>query len=139
MEKWVDEVVSKWKNEGVKVNEHTSIASIQSAEFALGFKFPDDFKDLYLQINGFKDLDWQEHMFYFWPIERIIEEFEESLDKNFIGFCDFLLASHYIGFKKNQTGIFKMYSICRLAEADPISQSFSEVVTMINSSSDLIY
>jgi hypothetical protein len=139
MNKWVQNVVSKWKTEGVKINNGTSLGDIEALESVLDFKFPDDFKDFYLAIDGFKDLDWQEHMFYFWPLEKIIEEFNESLDKNFIGFCDFLLASHYIGFKKNQTGIFKMYSISDRAEDNSIAQTFEEVVGMINSRSDLIY
>jgi len=137
MKSWVNEVVAKWKSEGVKINSAASIDEITLAETSLGFKFPEDFKELYLQINGFKDLDWQEHMFYFWPLERIVKEFTDSPDKNFIGFCDFLIASHYIGFKKTQTGIFKMY--WKLAELTSIAQTFEEVVAMINSSADLIY
>jgi hypothetical protein len=136
MENWVEKVVSKWTIEGVKINGGASTAAINTAETVLNFKFPDDFKALYLAIDGFRDLDWQEHMFYFWPLERIIEEFAESKDKSFIGFCDFLLASHYIGFNKNKTGIFKMYSTM---ENDPIAQTFEEAVGMINSSADGIY
>lgn len=139
MKEWIQEVVSKWKTEGVKTNNGASLAEIGALEQILDFKFPDDFRDFYLAIDGFKDLDWQEHMFYFWPLNRITEEFNESTDKNFIGFCDFLLASHYIGFKKNETGIFKLYSIMRQAEDNPIAETFEEIVAMINSNSQLIY
>jgi hypothetical protein len=139
MNEWVQTVVSKWKTEGVKINDGASLTDIEALESALDFKFPYDFKDFYLAINGFKDLDWQEHMFYFWPLERILEEFNESLDKNVVGFCDFLIASHYIGFMKNRVGIFKLYSTWHNAEEKPIAQTFEEVVAMINSSSDLIY
>ena|SRR6266581_1591461 len=137
MESWVQRVVAKWATEGVKINDKTSMDSIELTEVILDFKFPEDFKELYLEMNGFKGHDWQEHMFYFWPLERIIEEFNESLDKNFVGFCDFLIASHYIGFRRDKAGIFKMYGAN--AENDSISQTFEEVVAMINSNSDLIY
>jgi hypothetical protein len=139
MESWVDEVFLKWKSEGVKINIAASSEDITNAETILGFKFPTDFKLFYLKMNGFLDLDWQEHMFYFWPLGRIVEEFSESRDRNFIGFCDFLLSSSFIGFKKDQPGIFKMYSGHHAAEDISVAKTFEIAVTMINSSSDLIY
>jgi hypothetical protein len=139
MDSWADKVVLKWQCEGVKVSAAASINTIESAETTLGFKFPEDFKLLYLKINGFRDLDWQEHMFYFWPLERILEEYDDSTDKNFVGFCDFLLASLYIGFRTDRPGIFKMYSICKSSEEEKIADSFEQIVGMINSSDDLIY
>ena len=139
MENWVDDVVLKWRTEGVKINESAPNELIENAEKVLKFTFPADFKEFYSAINGFKDLDWQEHMFYFWPLERIMEETFDLPDKNFIPFCDFLLASHYIGFKRNQNGIYKLYSNLSAAENAPISQTMEEVVSLINSSSDLIY
>src|ERR1041384_7801969 len=95
MESWAQQVVAKWATEGVKINDKTTIDSIESTEIVLDFKFPEDFKELYLEMNGFKGLDWQEHMFHFWPLEKIIEEYEESDAKNFVGFCDFLLGSNF--------------------------------------------
>lgn len=139
MENWVDDVVLKWRTEGVKINESAPNELIENAEKVLKFTFPADFKEFYSAINGFKDLDWQEHMFYFWPLERIMEETFDLPDKNFIPFCDFLLASHYIGFKRNQNGIYKLYSNLSAAENAPIAQTMEEVVSLINSSSDLIY
>lgn len=139
MEIWINEAISKWNMTKTRLNHGASIADIEKAENILSFKFPDDFKKLYLIVNGFQHLDWQEHMFYFWPIERIIEEYTGSSDENFVGFCDFLLASHFIGFKKNQNGIFKLYSSMRNAEDNQIAKTFQEAVGMINSSSDLIY
>lgn len=138
MERWADQVIKKWRTEGVKINIGAPFEFINSAENILSFNFPEDFKELYLKMDGFKDLDWQEHMFYFWPLERIIEEHSESSDKNFVGFCDFLLSSHYIGFNKDRTGIFKKYSI-ESTEDDFVAKTFEEAVGMINSSSDLIY
>jgi hypothetical protein len=137
MAAWVQELISKWEAEGVKINDGASLEEIKSTETILEFEFPDDFKEFYLQINGFKGLDWQEHMFYFWPLERIIEENDKLSD--FVSFCDFLLASHYIGFKRNRTEIFKMYSISNRAEDNPIAQTFEEVVNLINTNSHLIY
>jgi hypothetical protein len=136
MNNWVEKVVLKWTAEDVEVNDAASMDDIVWAERALDFKFPNDFKELYLTINGFKDHEWQEHLFFFWSLKFLVEEFNSSNDKNFVGFCDYLIASHYIGFRKDKPGIFKMYSV---VENEPIAQTFEEVVTMINSNSALIY
>ena len=139
METWINEAISKWNLVETKLNSGASITDIEKTEALLNFKFPSDFKNLYLIINGFLDLDWQEHMFHFWPLEKIAEEFVESTDKNFIGFCDFFLSAHFIGFKKNRAGIFKMYSSLDQSEDDSIAQTFQEIVGMINSNDDRIY
>lgn len=140
MQNWVHEVISKWKVENVKLNPPSSISEIEKAESVLEFKFPQDFKDFYLQANGFDGLDWQEHMFTLWPIELIIREFNDNANKNFIGFCDFLIASHYIGFNKNREGVFKSYGLYkRIEDGELITNSFREIIGMINSNDALIY
>jgi hypothetical protein len=67
----------------------------------------------------------------------IIEEHNTYQNKNFIGFCDFLLASHFIGFNKNRPGIFKEYG--NVEDGEQIASSFEEIVLMINSNADAIY
>jgi hypothetical protein len=136
MENWIQDALNLWELSDTKLNPPASISEIEKAEEILKFKFPEDFKQLYLIVNGFKDLDWQKHMFCFWHLDLIIEEFENSSDKNFIGFCDFLLSSYMIGFVKNQAGIFKSYDYL---ENNRIADTYQEVVGMINSSADTIY
>ena len=139
MESWVQNILSKWKNEGIKINQGASLMEIEEVEDALNFKFPDDFKKFYLAVNGFNELDWQEHMFTFWPLEMIVEENSQDKNKDFVGFSDFLLASHYIGFRKSESGVYKRYHFMGHDESELIAHTFEEVVAMINSSSDLIY
>lgn len=127
----------QWQTSEVKANAPATNADFEKAEVDLDFKFPDDFKALYQIVNGFKDLDWQEHMFTFWPLEVIIQEFEDSSDKNFIGFCDFLLNSYSIGFVRNRPGVFKSYDYVENEEC--VAKTFQEIVGMINSSNDNIY
>ena len=136
MEDWIQEVVSKWKTDGVKINTGASLADIEATERTLDFKFPDDFKDFYLEINGFKDFYMEKHMFTFWPLEVIVKEYNDSSNKDYIGFCDYLIASHSIGFKKDQQGVYIIYGYEGIT---PIDQAFEEVVAMINSDSQLIY
>ncbi|GAA3959272.1 SMI1/KNR4 family protein [Mucilaginibacter dorajii] len=137
MDNWIQEVISKWQSEGVKLNPPATISEVDAVESFLSFKFPNDFKEFYSQANGFNGLDWQEHMFTFWPLEMIVEEYKTNGNKNFVGFSDFLLASHFIGFNKNTPGIFKSYS--EDDNGKHIADSFEEVISMINSSNDNIY
>jgi len=141
MQNWIQEAISKWKVANVKLNPPASLLEIEKAELTLNFKFPEDFKQLYLIVNGFKGCDWQEHMFSFWSLEKIIIEYNNLDSPNYIGFSDFLLSSNFIGFNIDKTGIFKKYSIqfSDLVDGELISKSFEEVVGMINSSNDLIY
>ncbi|MEO6976748.1 MAG: SMI1/KNR4 family protein, partial [Mucilaginibacter sp.] len=101
MENWIQNVIEKWSAEGVKLNPPATIIEIEKVESILNFKFPEDFKGFYLQVNGFHELGWQQHMFTFWQLEMIVDEFKGNTNNNFIGFCDFLLASHYIGYNRN--------------------------------------
>lgn len=135
MEDWIKEAVAFWEECEVKINPPATAADFEKAETILSFSFPDDFKALYAVVNGFYGYEWQEYMFSFWSLDRIIEEFVESKNKNIIGFCDFLIMSHVIGFKRNMVGIFNDYSI----DCEPIALTFMEAIGMINSGSREIY
>ncbi|WP_295668523.1 SMI1/KNR4 family protein [uncultured Mucilaginibacter sp.] len=134
MASWIQKVNEKWKPEGVKLNPPATNDEIEKTETILNFKFPEDFRKFYLVIDGFRSFDMEHHMFTFWSLETIIEEYNRWGDKEFIGFSDYLIASHAIGFKRNEKGIFKLYD-----EPIPIAETFEEVVNMINSGSQLIY
>jgi hypothetical protein len=139
MSNWIDEVMAKWRTEGVKLNPPATILEIEKTETALNYKFPDDFKEFYLAADGFSEMDWQEHMFTFWPLKMIVEEYEVSDNKNFLGFSDYFLAASHIGFNRNRSGIFKYYGKKHGEDGEYIADSFANVVGMINASDDLIY
>ena len=133
----MDEVIAKWEGENLKINDGASSGLIAMAESFLNFQFPTDFKDLYSKMNGFDYLEWQEHLFSFWSIERIIEEFES--DKDFIGFSDYSLSANHIGFRKGIDGIHKIYPSLDDIQPELIAKNFKEVVDMINMNAKLVY
>ncbi|MFD0749422.1 SMI1/KNR4 family protein [Mucilaginibacter calamicampi] len=137
MEKWLDEALGIWKSQNLKLNEKASTTLIETAESFLNFQFPDDFKQLYLEMNGFDYLEWEEHLFSVWSLERIIEEFEPERD--FITFSDYSLSANHIGFRIGRVGIYKIYPSLEDVRPELISKSFKEVVNMINSNSKLVY
>jgi len=131
---WTDQAISIWTTNGVKLQDGISSNAISDFEKLLNFKFPQDFIDLYLKANGFEDFDWNEHMFSLWSFDRILKEYQEDNNNNYIGFCDFLINSHSIGFFKTETGIFKNYD-----QTQAIANTFKEGIELINSNSGLIY
>jgi hypothetical protein len=131
---WTAQAFSDWNSQGIKLNKGTSFQIISDFESLLSFKFPQDFSELYSKVNGFEDFDWNEHMFSLWSLDRILKEYEEGDDTNYIGFCDFLINSHSIGFHKNDRNIYKHYN-----ESEVIADNFQGFILLLNSNDDLIY
>ncbi len=137
MQNWIQEAISRWNATKVKLNPPASLLDIEKAELALNFKFSEDFKQLYLVVNGFEDCDWQQHMFSFWSLDRILNEYKESDDKDFIGFCDFLICSHFIGFDRNNGELLKNYEGHGKEKLEV--QTLKDAVIGINADSKFIY
>jgi hypothetical protein len=131
---WAHSVKDLWLLSGLNLEFGTQVEDMECTESFVGFKFPPDMKELYQLVNGFKDWDSNKSTISIWPMVRIRDEYETSRDKNFVGFCDYLINSHCIGFFKGRSGIYKSYD-----EFNPIAPSFSEAINLINNDSDLIY
>jgi len=131
---WVTAMRTLWLQRGIKLEPGVPLTEIEATELNVGIQFPSDMKELYQVVNGFKDSDMDlSSMISIWSIERIREEHLASPDKNFVGFCDYLINSHSIGFFKDRSGIYKSYD-----EFNPIAYSFTEVIEFINNDDDII-
>ncbi|SEI49163.1 SMI1 / KNR4 family (SUKH-1) [Dyadobacter sp. SG02] len=134
MDSWTDEVISQWQIERIELNTSITNDQINVAEQILNFTFPDQFKQLYTKANGFSNYDWLSNMFSIWPLERIIDEYQSSTNKQFIAFADFLIGSHWIGFMNDRDGIYKFYK-----EPEFVSVTFEQAIRLINSDATIIY
>lgn len=136
---WTDIVLRYWRAEKVELNLGATKEAIESAEAELDFMFPEEFKELYLKVDGFNDWDWLPNMFSIWPIERILEEYKSDNKKEFICFADYLINSWKICFNKSNAAIFIVYD--KIVEEKPkyITDNFFESINLINSNSDKIY
>lgn len=85
---WLSVKIMVWKAEGVKINTPATEEMITKTEKELSFQFPKDFIDFYKKANGFVEWDFIGNMFSIWSLEKIVNEFRSSDDKNFIPFCD---------------------------------------------------
>ncbi|PWN61504.1 SMI1/KNR4 family protein [Chryseobacterium viscerum] len=131
----IDKIKEKWTSENIKLNLPATLESIKITEEIIDFQFPDDFKELYLKVDGFADWDWTKNMFSIWPLAKIMEEYHNEHDKSFIVFADYLINSHQIGFVKGKNGIFKN------TDEPPvrIAYTFSEAIFLINLDADILY
>ena len=132
--RWTDEAVNAWAQSGANLLPGLPTSEILKAESYLNFKFPQDFIDLYQKANGFEYCDWNEHMFSFWSLDRIIDEYKADKDNTYVRFCDFLINTYSIGFSKDSEKIFKHFD-----RKDPVCDTFKEAVFLINLSSGNIY
>ena len=131
---WTDQAIYAWTQSGTKLQPGLLPNEISAFETLLNFKFPQDFSDLYQKVNGFKDLDWNEHMFSFWPLDKIVDEYKADKDNTYVGFCDFLINSYSIGFSKDSKKISKHFD-----RQNAVCDTFKDAVFLINTSSGNIY
>ncbi len=135
----ITEIIDFWKNSNVKLNQGVELSEIIKLENYIDFKFPETFRLFYSNINGFKDSDWNEHMFSIFPLERIKEEYEESSNNNFIPFCDYLINSHQIGFFRKTKGIYINYENILASLNDKVADDFETSMIEILTNSEKIY
>lgn len=131
----INNIINNWINDDIKISPPATPESIKAAEEILGFQFPDDFKNFYLQLDGFADWDWTKNMFSIWPLTRTLEEYHHENDKNFIVFADYLINAIQFGFVKGKDGVFKNSG----ESHEWFAGTFSEAIFLINSDADILY
>ncbi|EHQ29459.1 SMI1/KNR4 family protein [Mucilaginibacter paludis] len=139
MEAWIQNAVVQWKEEHLDLNPGASIIDIEKAENHIKYKFPDDFKQLYLTINGFVDYEWRSNLFSIWSLDRIVKEFDGLNGDGFISFCDYSICVFCLGFKKDKSGVYRSYLSFQNGENDFVTTTFKEAIGLINSDSELLY
>jgi hypothetical protein len=138
MENWLHNLLLKWRLEGVRLNPPASVAEIEDVETILNFKFPQDFKEFYLQANGFDEWDMLDNSYIsLWPLYRIIDEFNERGEPEFVGICDWLMRCYTIGFHRHKAGFFKLHN--KLDDASCVDITFAELLGAIDRDDYLIY
>jgi cell wall assembly regulator SMI1 len=105
MQEWAESVIELWRVEGIELNPGASEDEIAEVEKRIDVKFPLSFIVLHRMADGFKDWEWNYHMFSIWSLKRIEEEYVTGKDKNYVGICDFLINSHAFGFLKGEVNL----------------------------------
>ncbi|RAJ77529.1 hypothetical protein CLV59_107296 [Chitinophaga dinghuensis] len=106
MSNWTDDMIDYWRGRQVLLNEGTLIEMIAETESLICYRFPGDFKELYLQADGFAtpgEADWP---FCMWSLERITSEYLAHPTTDFIGFGEWIDTRTVIGFLKWKSGVY---------------------------------
>lgn len=135
----IDEAITYWKNLGIPLNAGVSMREILDLEIYLNFIFPNDFKELYLKINGFTNWELDRNGFSMMPLEIIKEIYDDLGVLEFIPFCDYLINCHHIGFSKAENGIFIDYNNPTKLHNDKVSDTFIGSLSEIIKNSDKAY
>jgi hypothetical protein len=137
MEEWVEHAISQWRREGIRLNPPATMPSIEKVECILDLSFPEDFKQLYLNANGFLDFDARGFFLSLWSLERIIDDYNPA--KKFTMFCDNSLSVCQYGFDRNKPGIFKAYTHHQQGPVELIAKSFKELITLFNDDDEILF
>jgi hypothetical protein len=137
---WINEAILTWQKEGIKLRPGALETYIAEMEQWLGFSFPADFYEFYKVVNGFERWSSNENFFSLWSLETLWEEGPNNQEDDFIGFCDHMINSHWIGFVKNKPGIYRHYpNIITEGRTTKIADSFKEFIELLNTDSELLY
>ncbi|MFB6456593.1 hypothetical protein ACE38W_15080 [Chitinophaga sp. Hz27] len=131
MNSWTENLIHYWRSEQVQLNNGTLIEMISEAEEILHFRFPGEFKELYLQMDGFAAIG-KGLPFSMWSIDRILYEHAPT-GGSFIGFAELLQHPVVLGFKMHTTGIY-----LRSKPETPVAASFRESLELIIHHSELL-
>lgn len=137
MENWISEALVQWREEGIEINQEASFADIERTEDRIGYKFPNDFRELYSVVNGFVDFEARGFYLSLWSLNRIIKDYNK--DKEFIMFGDHSLSVCQYGFHRSKPGIFKTYTHHQQGPIEHIAESFRQTVELINLDSELLF
>ena len=131
---WAIGIERFWRSQGIGLQPGVPEAYILQTANDLGIAFPPAFVALYKVINGFKGTDWTRGMFVIWPLERILDEYSTNKDSSLVCFCDFLIMSHCLGFRRDRAGIFNSMTPDLL-----ICPTYEEAIELINLDSILVH
>jgi hypothetical protein len=131
---WAIGIERFWLEQGIPLEPGVPEAYIRQTAKDLGVEFPDAFIALYKRINGFTINNWNPGMFVIWPLERMLEKHVIEKDKDFVGFSDYLICSHIIGFREDRAGIWKNYDL-----HEAVCATYEETIELINEDSILVH
>lgn len=104
----------QWKRAKIELHPPATIEQFDACEKVTGFVFPGDFKMFYQRGNGFKSGQMDDHLLCLWSLETI--QYEYVREGDFVGFADFMIYSHQIGFIKGKHGVYRSYDDTLICE-----------------------
>lgn len=92
-------VKTNWKQQGLNLIELRSKDKLIKILSKFNILASEEFMEVYSIINGFDENDMDSEGLSFWPIEKILRG--NKPNDEYIYFADFLINSHWYGYKIN--------------------------------------
>jgi hypothetical protein len=125
----LQQLIVKWRSEGVRLNPAGSPATLSKLERCLGVPLPPDIREFYSAADGMPDLEYDPRQLSFWSIDRIVSEpprrpVSTAAGIREIGFADFLIESHYHVFRVTVDGVITIGNDIDAVDEDESFEAF---------------
>ena len=104
----IDDVVRKWRKDGVSLLPPADVASVIAALDKTGRRYSRDIVALYCATGGMPDGESEDHVWSLWPLEQVVSE-SSSYGRPHLPFADFLIHSHLYCFRYEDEGRSSVY------------------------------
>jgi hypothetical protein len=143
----ISHLIEFWKAQGI-TSTLNGWGKIDDIEQTKNLLFPEDFKQLYLQVNGMENLypnETDAEGFLFYPVEAIIPATNEfkigalaNMDNVFI-FAEYLHKSWWYGFEIINNDEYVIGIIPHENKFKPITNSLAEFIELYMEDSERLY
>ncbi len=121
----LQKVIEKWKGENLEIISPYSEKQIQNSFDKIGKSVSKDVLQVYMTCGGLADGKMDSNLLSFWGLEQAVTENLE-FKTDFTLFGDFLISSHFYGYKYENENISSVYSDFETGEYLKISQTVEE-------------
>lgn len=120
----VKKIEQIWKNEGLKIDEPLSENDAVKSFANLNILISKEVTEVYSNIGGMIDENMDSTCFSFWTFERILAE--NKPNSELIFFADFLINSHWYGFKFENEKASSIHIFWEENQIEKIANSFDD-------------
>ena len=133
----VERMVAGWRESGLPYKAGAPESGLDHFEQTIGVSLPRRSRKLYGLTDRMDDT-MDEHLFYLWPLDRIIKEGGVERHANSVRICfgDFLIDSHRYLLELGPQGRESVVVDANVGNPEMISASFLEFVTTLLSAPD---
>lgn len=120
----LEKVIEKWKKEELKIVQPYSETQVREAFDKIGKLVSKDVMQIYTSIGSMND-NMDLNLLCFWNLDNLVTE-NLNHKSEFTLFGDFLINSHFYGYKYENENISSVYSDFQTSEHIKIAESVEE-------------
>jgi hypothetical protein len=121
----LEKVIGKWKKEELEIVTPYSEAQVRDAFDKIGKSITKDIIQIYTSVGAVSNEDTDSNLLCFWDLDYLVKE-NLTYKSNFALFGDFLINSHFYGYKYENENISSVYSDFETGEYLKITESVEE-------------